>query len=378
MAVTPEQYLHAADTLLGAIERGAYANEREAEVVRQDLNAAARGDAARAVERSQPVRSARVAALAPTTQTRAQISAATESTRQRFTEFRLRYLDRAAVERLRQGSPEALPGDVRSFVRYSRRLAREVRAFLREIGEEEPSLQEEVEETLEQVEDAKNDLVKLEVRQWTRVSESLLRSAGGGWTREQASRAIDHVNLDRNLWNLSVLEHPRAVVRGLLANAADRMARRGRVMGAEVRPLAFVGLGPDAAAQATPGTRAGELLWRAFTPEQLTELYSQREKPTSHRGLGLSYNTREQYVPIPPAVRPAVLKELEVRRAAFLGGRAGSKEPAVKHRSITGRAVLDRLTVDELRHLAWSRQIDPGDLRKRELVEHLLERGVAP
>ena len=323
-------------------------------------------------------RAGRAATLAPTTQTRAQISAATETTRQRFSEFRLRYLDRAAVERLRQGGPEALPGDVRSFVRYSRRLAREVRAFLREIGEEEPSLAEEVEETLEQVEDAKNDLIKLEVRQWTRVSESLLRSAGGGWTREQASRAIDHVNLDRNLWNLSVLEHPRAVVRGLLANAADRMARRGRVMGTEVRPLAFVGLGPDALEQATPGTRAGELVWRAFTPEQLTELYSQKEKPTSHRGLGLSHNTREQYVPIPPAVRPAVLKELGVRRAAFLGREKGSKPPDLARRSTMSRAVLDRLSVDELRRLAWSRQIDPGQLRKRELVEHLLERGVAP
>lgn len=319
---TPEEYLDAADKLVEGLEKSAATNKREVASFRLQLTAAAREASRAALDRMQTIRQGRTRILAPTATNRREAIGASERIRERFSRFSLQWLDKAEVRRLvSQGFTAA---QQRDFFRHSNRLARNARTFLNRLGELEPSLEEEIEATISQIDDARNDLTKLEVRSWTKAQENLLRNINGRQTRERARQDVQTFDIDRNLYNLSLLEHPKGVARELLANSTERMAARVTTSRSELprRALVFVGAGPDAVSKMTPDSRTARVLFRVFSARELDERFAAinkgRTTTSNWRGLGLAYNTPEWYVPIPPEVEDDVRREMRKRRREFL------------------------------------------------------------
>lgn len=325
MAVPVDDYLKASDKLLKNLERDALANAAEAEAIRREMVAGIRAIQVGAVQGMKAARVGRARILVPTGTNYQKVNLAASRTRERFSKFRLQWLDKAVVrDRISQGWTKA---DQREFFRHSNRLARNARTFLREIAELEPSLEEEVRATTQQIDDGSNDLLKLEVRSFTRVSENLRRAVNGRMTKAGLGRTAQTFDLDRNLWNLSLLEHPKGTVRELLANSSEKMAARlVKETGPELarRAHVFVGAGPGSIAQMRqrPDSRTAKLVWRVFSAEQLQQqarkLAVSRQSLSSWRDLGQGYGTQEWYVPIPPETLDGVEKAMRKRRSEFI------------------------------------------------------------
>jgi len=318
-----DEWLKASDQVVERLEASALLNREELEGVRRKLTDDLKSEAKAGVNRLRTIRIGRARVLVPGADSLREANLTSQRVRERFSTFKLTYLSkedvRAAFERR---DMQGIPKD--NFVRYSNRLADNVRTFLRQIGELEPTLQEEVEETLRQVDDAENDLLKLEVRSFTSVRENLLRATNGRMTRVHAGRSIDTFDLNRNLFNLSLLAHPEGVARSLMANASDRMAERVTRSVAERPKKAFVvvGAGPNAIRKMRPNSRTASLIWRVWSQADLDKHYAdvntRRTAATSWRGLGYDYNTPEWYVPVPPEHVDEAQRAMRERRRGLL------------------------------------------------------------
>ena len=320
--VTAQEYLDAADDLLVGLEGDAITNREEVQPIRAQLAAAAHEVGIRALGRMQTARIGRTRILIPTAKNTREALGASERVKERFSKFKLSWLDKEQTKRLiTDGFSKA---DQRNFFRHSNRLARNARGFLNRIGELEPTLKDEVDATLRQIDDAKNDLAKLEVRSWTKMQETLLRNVNGRQTRTAAGDAVQTFDINRNLFNLSLLEHPKGVTRDLLAQASERMAARttGSTSTRQKRALVFLGAGPDAVSRMTPDSRTARVVWKLFTARQLDNTFaalnSSRQSGSSWRGLGLGHNTPDWYVPVPPEISDEVREEMRKRRRDFL------------------------------------------------------------
>jgi len=321
--VSADEFFEASDGLVQNLEIGAELSKAEVAPMRLQLIAGARLAGGRALAGMQTAKIGRTRVLVPTAKNSKLAAAATERTRERFSRFSLGWLSPKEAKRL-IADGEFDFEDRQNFIRHSNRLARSARLFLNQIAELEPSLQEEVDATLRQIDDARNDLTKLEVRSWTNLNETLLRNINGRQTRAAAGADVKTYDLNQNLYNLSLLEHPKAVVREILANSSTKMAARS-VTDKSLTPqraLVFAAAGPDAVSKMTPGSRTSSILWRMFTAKELDQQYAKlnanRQATSSFRGLGLSYNTPEWYIPVPPEIADDVRAELKSRRKGFL------------------------------------------------------------
>lgn len=331
------EWQSAADRLLADLEKSGAANKAEMERERAKLSAELRTIAENGADKLQAARMGAARVLVPTRDNTRIANVTSERVRERYTAWKLSFLSKAAVrEMVAAGSFADLP--VGTFVRQSKRLARHVRTFLEQARMLEPTLSREVDETLAQVEDAANDLLKLEVRSMTNVRENLLRAANGRMTRAQAGRAIETFDLNRSIWNLSVLAHPEAVARALLAAASDLTAeaKTGSTTTQPKRAWVVVGAGPATISKMTPDSRTADITWRMFQQADLDRLYDannrDRQATTSWRGLGLDYGTSEVYIPVPPELVDETKEAMRERRREFLrqvkeqGEREGAKE----------------------------------------------------
>lgn len=322
----------AANQLLERLEAGQLASREEMDRARVSLEGDLRGDVTEGLERLQTMKVGRARVLIPSTANLAAINLASQRARERFSRFSVRYLNRDQVrEAVERGDFEGL--DVGQFVRHSRRLARHVRTFLGQMGELEPALRDEIAATLEQVEDARNDLLKLEVRSWTNARETLLRMAQGRTERAKAGEQVRTFDLNRNLFNMSLLAHPSAVARDMLARASDRMGER-MSESTETDPkraFVMVGVGPNAAKRMTRASRAAGIVWRVLSQADLGRIYqpinTARTAPSTWRGLGLGPNTPEWYVPVPREVVPEAEEAMRTRRRSFLERLASGEDP---------------------------------------------------
>jgi hypothetical protein len=142
--------------------------------------------------------------------------------------------------------------------------------------------------------------------------------------RSDAEDAVRTYDLNRNLWNLSLVEHPSAVVNDLMAAASERMAARVTKSKSEIpkRALVMVGAGPDAVSKMTPSSRTAQVMWRLFSQEQLAARFKAinagRVSTSSARGLGIAPNTNEWYVPAPPEIEDELRDAMRERREEFL------------------------------------------------------------
>lgn len=321
-----EKFVSAMDKLLCGLERDSETSVSELESVRKTVMNEIKAAQNAALDRMATGRVGRSRVLLPT---RANISAANLAStrvRERFSSFRLQWLNQENLQqKIQAGWTRAQQNE---FHRHSNRLARNAKSFLQEIGELEPSLQDEVAATIAQLEDARNDLLKLEVRSWTRAQETLGRSVNGRLTRVAAGDAIRTFDMDRNLWNLSLLEHPKAVTRSLLADAEERMREAvSKRTSRQPKRTAFVaGVCPagTSVSKMTPESRTAKLAWRVFTAGELTARAAKKAKQvqsvSTFRGLGESYNTREFYVPVPADNLEEVEQLMRDRRSDFLKG----------------------------------------------------------
>lgn len=156
------------------------------------------------------------------------------------------------------------------------------------------------------------------------MQENLLRNINGQASRQATANAVQTFDLDRNLFNLAMLEHPKGVARELLANSSERMAARVTRTASELpkKALVFVGAGPDAVSKMTPDSRAARVMWRVFSADQLDKRFAAlnagRQSSSSWRGLGQAHNTPEWYIPIPPEVEDDVRRSMRKRRQDFL------------------------------------------------------------
>lgn len=324
MPATPEEYLSAADAFLGRVEQAKLASREELEPVRQELAGQLRADAKQATANMGTINLGNRRVLVPNNENLKKLNLTSRRSRERMSNFRLSYLDRAQVEELR-GNPDAIPTNPRKFIRHSRRLARHARQFLRDIQELEPDLEEEVQEALAQIEDNDMDLLKLDVKSFTRMRETLVRGAQGRKTKETVNKEIDAFDLNRNLWNLSLVEHPRAAVQGLLANSAEVMGSRSTKTVSELpkRTMILAAPTPNAASRMTPASRTAQVSWRMFTAEQLDNTFERistgrQASPSSWRGLGIAPNTNEWFMPVPPEIATGLRPLVAARRAALL------------------------------------------------------------
>lgn len=312
----------AADRMFSDMEKASSLNAAEMEKVRRELAAELRAIARGGGDALQALRMGAARVLVPTRANTATARVTSERVRQRFTSWKLSFLDTKGVAEMVAGPLSGVP--VGSFVRQSKRLARNARAFLERARMLEPSLSQEVDDTLAQIEDAQNDLLKLEIRSFTNVRENLLRVAGGRMTRAQAGKSIDYFDINRSIWNLSVLAHPEAVARSLLAAASDLTAEKSTSSTTTnpKRAWVVVGAGPVSVSKMTPDSRVAKILWRMFEQADLDKLYAAhnagRQSATSWRTLGLDYGTPEFYAPVPPAIVDEVKDAMREKRSEFL------------------------------------------------------------
>ena len=320
--VDPEGSMAAAAGLLRKLEASALVSKNELEAVRRDLVAQLKDEAKKTAGALDVMKVGSAKVLVPTSPNLRKINLLTERLREKTSAFRLQWLDKNAVKKLKvDGAMEGLK--VGNFVRHSHRLARHAREFLGQIAELEPDLEEEVQQTLIELEDNKLDLIKLETKSWTRLTETLLRGVNGRIKRGEVVKQIDAFDINRDLWNLSLLEHPKASVQGMLANSSERMAERVTKTVSQVpkRAHVMVGIPPVAQEKMTPESRTANLAWRLFSNEELDKKYESlptAKVPSSWRGLGLSYNTPEWYVPVPSALVQGVKELADEKRQEVL------------------------------------------------------------
>lgn len=330
MATDPVSFMNAADDFLAKVEASKLVAKNELETIRKGLVQDLRRETKATVNSLQTATVGAAKILVPNSDNLRKINLSTERSRKRMSSFRLSYLDRTQVSNLASDG-STLPEDKAKFIRHSRRLARHAREFLTQIKELEPTLQEEVDATLLQLEDNDLDLLKLEVKSFTRMRETMLRGVQGRKERGQVLKEIDDFDINRSLFNLSLLEHPDAVVRDLLATASERMGSAVTEKISEIPKAAhvFVGLGPDAMSKTGPAGRTAEIAFNLFDTKTLNDKYKnapgRQASPGGWRGLGMGFNTKEWYLPVPPSlVTGAAGEELlalaAVKRATLLGG----------------------------------------------------------
>lgn len=321
--IKAEDYLGSLDSFLGKIAESRLASKNELEPVRVELAKQVREDAKAGARAMGTVTVGGAKVLVPSSENLKRLNLASKRSRQRMSDFSLRYLDRDQVAQLR--NLNSTPEDTSKFIRHSRRLARHAREFLAEIQELEPDLEEEVQATLTQLEDNDMDLLKLEIKSFTRMRETLVRGAQGRKSKEVVLKELDAWDINRNLWNLSVLEHPKATVQDLLANSAEAMGSRSTKTVTELpkRTILLAAPQPDAIEKMTKASRTANVSWRLFTAEQLDSRFEtintgRQLAPSSWRGLGLAPNTSEWYMPVPPEIAVGLRPLVAARRAALL------------------------------------------------------------
>lgn len=314
------------DKMLCGLERDLLASQVEIEAIRASLVGDMRGIGADGLGRMGGLRVGGQEIIRPTSPNLAALGITSQRSEERFSRFRLQWLNKEQLEqRISAGFSAAQRSE---FHRHSNRLAVNARSFLREIQELDPGLSDEVEATIKQIDDAKNDLLKLELKSWTKLDETLRRGMGNGLTRTQLADSIQTYDLNRNLFNLSLLEHPQGVVRDLLASSSERMAARVVVnRAAQIPKRAFLVAGVCAAGPSAvvlnPGGRTAEIAWRVLSVEALTARAAALGTATGgagggFRGLGEGPGTREWYVPVPPENLDEVREIMRQRRATFL------------------------------------------------------------
>jgi len=322
-------FVSAMDKMLCGMERDLGISALEMEGIRGGLVNDIRGIGADGLGKMGTLQVGGQRILVPSADTIKQIGITAQRTEERFSKFRLQWLNKDQLaERVSAGFTAAERAE---FHRHSNRLAKNAKDFLNEIAELEPDLQEEVNATIGQIDDAKNDLIKLELKSWTKMDETLRRAALGRTTRTAAGASIQTYDLNRNLFNLSLLEHPPAVSRAILANSAERMAARVvKRTSKEFPKRAFMVAGVcPAGPQAVllnPGGRTAELAWRTMSLEQLaaraaTNAAAVQGAGSGFRTLGDGPGTREFYVPVPPENLDEVRELMRERRAEFLATR---------------------------------------------------------
>lgn len=306
MATDPESFMDAAQDFLAKMEASKLIAQDELEAVRKELVRDVKREARKTARSLQTAKIGAAKILIPNADNLRKINLSSERTRTRLSSFRLSYLDRSQVTRLTEDG--TMSQDPKKFIRHSRRLARHAREFLVQIKETEPSLEEEVDATLLQLEDNDLDLLKLEVKSMTRMKETLLRGVQGRKERGQVLKEIDDWDINRQLFNLSLLEHPDAVVRDLFASATEAMGSATTTKVSEIakRAHVFVGLPPTAAANMTKNSRVADLSWRLFSTADVDKKFKalpgKQASPGGRRGLGLGFNTKEWYIPVPPSM----------------------------------------------------------------------------
>ena len=322
MASQEEDFVDAADSFLAKIEASRLVSEKELEAIRRDLVRDVKAEVRKTVKGLQTTKVGAAKLVLPNSANLRKINLSTERVRTRMSSFRLSYLDRSQVGKLKADG--TMTDDPKKFIRHSRRLARHAREFLTRIGELEPSLQEEIDATLLQLEDNDMDLLKLEVKSMTRMKETMLRAVNGRKERGQVLTEIDDWDLNKQLWNLSLLEHPDAVVRNIFANATEAMgkATTEKITEIAVRAHVFVGLPPEAAAAMTPSSRIADFAWRLFDTKALNEKFKalpgKQGSPSTWKGLGLDFGTREWYIPVPPRLVVGLTPIAVARRATAI------------------------------------------------------------
>lgn len=322
MAVNATEYMEAAGALLGKLEKSSQVSKNELESVRVELARGIRGDATAGAPGMQTLKVGSAKVLVPNLANTKLSGLVAERSRKRFTNFRLNYLSPDQVQALSQA--DTTPKDTRKFIRHSRRLARNAREFLARIQELEPDLAEETREALKQINDNDMDLLKLEAKSFTRMRETWLRGINGKKQTSEVVKELEAWDLNRNLWNLSLLEHPKASVRNMLANASERMGSRTTTKISRIPKRSFIMVAPTPAAEKkmTKSSRTASLAWRVFSVEDLDNRWKKLPKgqnsPSSWRGLGLGFNTPEWYIPVPPEIATGVsLLAAERRRQLF-------------------------------------------------------------
>ena len=322
--VSPADYVEAADAFLDGVARDLATSRREMEPVRVAMVQAVRDAMRSGINQMQTAKVGRARIIIPNPRNRAIADKVSRRVEERFSRFRLQWLDQDQLrKRISEGWTKAQRTE---FHRHSNRLARNARLFLERVQELEPSLADEVQASLNQLKDARNDLLKLEVRSFTKANEQLLRNINGRATKGEALADVQTFDIDRNLWNLSLLQHPQGVVRDLMANSSERMAAKVTETVSEIpkRAFVFVGAGSDAVSRMTPSSRSAEVMWRLFSADQLDRRFAALNRsrgPTSNwRGLGLAHNTPEWYVPVPDDKRDEIRRLMRERRQDFLAG----------------------------------------------------------
>ena len=346
MAVSGAEVLAAADTMLSEFEAADLLNREEMERVRKTLVRDIRADAKRTVEGMQTQRFGRREHLANNVANRQEALQLSQRTRQRLSKFRVTYLNRAQVEQLRNGRGDDIP--VGQFVRNSNRLAKATRQYLKRVAELDPNTQEEVDAVLAEMEDNSTDLLGMEVKSFKKIRENVLRSVNGQIERSEALRSATDWDIDKNLWNLSVVEHPKASVRKLMDNAARRFGGQLTTNVTEVpkRSFVFASAPPDAVSRMTPASRTADIQWRVFSLSALSKHYrglGARASLSTPAGLGLGFNTRENYIPIPPESLEEVEGLLTERRAAFLRDMKAQREATDLEKERKAQDEVDRL-----------------------------------
>lgn len=330
-------FVGAMDKMLCGMSSDLGISRAEIEAIRGDLVGDVRKIGGDGLAKMQGVRVGGAQIIRPTSANLKQLGITSQRSEERFTRFRLQWLDKDNLnQKITQGFSKA---DQADFHRHSQRLARNAKSFLREIEELDPSLEDEVEATIRQIDDARADLLKLELKGWTQLDERLRRGMGNGLTRDALGDSVRTYDLNRNLFNLSLLEHPQGVSRDLLAASSERMAARvKKITAPEIPKKAFmvagVCPGGPSAVPLRPGGRTAEIAWRVMSVEALTARAAAAATATQRagsgfRGLGEGPGTQEFYVPVPPENLDEVREIMRERRASFMARSPAAGETTV-------------------------------------------------
>ncbi len=337
------EFLVAGDVMLRRLAAGSVLNMSEGETLRRGLVRDLREIGQNTLNRMQTAILGGTKVLLPSDRNQRLLNAMSVRSRRRISKFQGHWLEgkgigralrekgltNAAIRRMpRSQQARALrrrAKDKADFVRGSNRLAENAKRFLERIRELDPNAGPEIDATLLQIEDNKNDLLKLDVKSWTQAHERLLRVSGNSGDFVEAERAVAAIDINRSLFNNSLHAHQKAVVRNILANASSSMAANVVTDSATTklrkRAFVYVGAGPEALKGMKPTSRKANLIWRVFTQDDLDKKFAtlSRQSATylSWRGLGVGHGADEWYVPVPPGIVDEVEAEMKNRRAAL-------------------------------------------------------------
>jgi hypothetical protein len=195
-------------------------------------------------------------------------------------------------------------------------MRQETARLLEELEIAEPAMSAQVETMQGIIEDNRFNIIGIVTRDGRHIKETIRRAATSGLPAAELKSTIKAWGINAGFFALATLAHTRATVRGITYKGVAQAVERGEMEGVEeIEDQPWVVL------PGQPSGRVKELLaYKIFTTAALDKKFKTWAEGAATmpdwRGLGLSYNTAEFYIPVRAAHMDEAAGWAAAKRAA--------------------------------------------------------------